>query len=107
MIKVYTMTEFVRKNMNKFSLAVSKEEADLIWHSQHFDQFDQLSPHQWINQIKGEEGLTYKHNFAALFRKYENVGYVEEKTFNLQSELAEFVGCYLQVYFSLRLFIGN
>ena len=69
-ILVYTTTEFVRQNLShsKFKLTNDRTQADIIWFSQDFTEWDSLKPGQIINQFRYENCLTYKQRLADLIQ---------------------------------------
>lgn len=120
-VKVYSTTEYVRQYLKlpnaKFTNSV--DSADLIWCSQDFDGYDKLKPNQMINQFRYESCVTYKQRLAQLVQ-YGIVhhppfvhciyGYANKeplcretwgapqwlpRTYNMTTQLTEFVGDYL------------
>ncbi|KAI7856010.1 tubulin-tyrosine ligase family-domain-containing protein [Circinella umbellata] len=96
-ILVYTTTEFVRQNLShsKFKLTNDRTQADIIWFSQDFTEWDSLKPGQIINQFRYENCLTYKQRLADLIQKTYGSPSWTLATYNLNTQLAEFVGDYL------------
>ncbi|KAI9497822.1 tubulin-tyrosine ligase family-domain-containing protein [Zychaea mexicana] len=96
-ILVYTTTEFVRRNLSAphFKLTDALEKANIIWSSQDFAEWESLKPGQMVNQFRYENCLTYKQQFADLIQKtYGSPAWIVP-TYNLNTQLAEFVGHYL------------
>ncbi|KAI9274445.1 tubulin-tyrosine ligase family-domain-containing protein [Phascolomyces articulosus] len=96
-ILVYTTTEFVRRNLSNsnFKLTDDRSQADIIWSSQDFTEWDSLKSGQLVNQFRYENCLTYKQQLADLIQKtYGSPAWVLP-TYNLNTQLAEFVGDYL------------
>ena len=100
-LRIYTTTQFVRENLSLpgITFVDVKEDADLIWASQDIsaDGFAVLKPSQFINQIPREECLTYKHRLAKLlWMAYGAQTEWFPRTYDLQTQLTEFVADYLQ-----------
>ncbi|KAI9251244.1 tubulin-tyrosine ligase family-domain-containing protein [Sporodiniella umbellata] len=97
-IVVYTDTPFVQQflTLDHVTFTTESERADILWLSHDFSDFASLKPHQSINQIPNENCLTYKQNFSNLVRKTFGSPSWFMPTYNLMTELSEFVGDYLQ-----------
>ncbi|KAF9583170.1 Tubulin--tyrosine ligase-like protein 12 [Lunasporangiospora selenospora] len=96
-LRLYTATEWVASNckLENVELVDSEDQADILWFSQDFKDFEKLTKGQKINQFENESCVTYKHNLAALVRSaYGTVPWCPT-TYNLSTELAPFVGNYL------------
>lgn len=96
-LRLYTTTEWVATNckLANVELVDSEDQADLLWFSQDFKDFDKLTKGQKINQFENESCVTFKQNLAALIKSaYGQVAW-SSTTYNLTTELAPFVGHYL------------
>ncbi|ORE17065.1 hypothetical protein BCV71DRAFT_244248 [Rhizopus microsporus] len=96
-ILVHTDTQFVQQflNLDGVKFTPDRERADIIWLSSDFKDWDSLKPHQSINQIPNESCLTYKQNLAQLIKQTFGSPSWYLPTYNLVTELSEFVGDYL------------
>ncbi|KAG0254745.1 Tubulin--tyrosine ligase-like protein 12 [Actinomortierella ambigua] len=95
-VRLYTTTEWVASNCNlpNVELVDSEDQADILWFSQDFKDFDKLAKGQKINQFDNESCVTYKHNYAALVKSaYGSVPWAQP-TYNMTTELANLVGHY-------------
>ncbi|KAF9408587.1 Tubulin--tyrosine ligase-like protein 12, partial [Podila epigama] len=95
-VRLYTTTEWVSTNckLENVELVDSEDDADLLWFSQDFKDFDKLGKGQKINQFENESCVTFKHNLAALVKSaYGQVAW-SSTTYNLATELDAFVGHY-------------
>jgi len=96
-LRLYTTTEWVATNckLPNVELVDSEDQADMLWFSQDFKDFDKLTKGQKINQFENESCVTFKQNLAALVKSaYGQVPW-SSTTYNLTTELAAFVGHYL------------
>ncbi|KAF9393113.1 Tubulin--tyrosine ligase-like protein 12 [Podila verticillata] len=96
-LRLYTTTEWVATNckLDNVELCDSEDQADMLWFSQDFKEFDKLIKGQKINQFENESCVTFKQNLAALVKSaYGQVPW-SSTTYNLTTELAPFVGHYL------------
>ncbi|KAG0340073.1 Tubulin--tyrosine ligase-like protein 12 [Podila humilis] len=96
-LRLYTTTEWVASNckLDNVELVDSEDQADMLWFSQDFKDFDKLTKGQKINQFENESCVTFKQNLAALVKAaYGQVPW-SSTTYNLTTELAPFVGHYL------------
>ncbi|KAI7818719.1 tubulin-tyrosine ligase family-domain-containing protein [Gamsiella multidivaricata] len=96
-LRLYTTTEWVATNckLPQVELVDTEEQADLLWFSQDFKEFDKLTKGQKINQLENESCMTFKHNLAALVKAAYGTVPWSSTTYNLTTELAPFVGHYL------------
>ncbi|KAG0328582.1 Tubulin--tyrosine ligase-like protein 12 [Dissophora globulifera] len=96
-LRLYTTTEWVATNckLPNVELVDSEDQADLLWFSQDFKEFDKLRNGQRINQFVNESCVTFKHNLAALVKASYGTVPWSSTTYNLSTELAPFVGHYL------------
>ncbi|KAM4614805.1 tubulin--tyrosine ligase-like protein 12 [Polymixia lowei] len=102
-LKVYSIMKQVRDNLThpRFQLAESEEEADIVWAYDHIKDYRKLSeeqPHVLVNQFPCEAIVTVKDCLAAVSRRGpggRGAGWLPE-TFNLQTELPQFVRHYQQ-----------
>lgn len=96
-LRLYTTTEWVATNckLANVELVDSEDQADLLWFSQDFKEFDKLTKGQKINQFENESCVTFKQNLAALVKSAYGTVPWSSTTYNLTTELAPFVGHYL------------
>ncbi|KAG0283369.1 hypothetical protein BGZ97_008573, partial [Linnemannia gamsii] len=96
-LRLYTTTEWVATNckLANVELVDSEDQADLLWFSQDFKEFDKLTKGQKINQFENESCVTFKQNLAALVKAAYGTVPWSSTTYNLTTELAPFVGHYL------------
>eukprot|EP00092_Neocalanus_flemingeri_P052355 GFUD01061191.1.p1 GENE.GFUD01061191.1~~GFUD01061191.1.p1 ORF type:complete len:449 (-),score=129.92 GFUD01061191.1:18-1364(-) len=99
-IMVYSEYPFINQNLThpRFALTDNMADADILWLSSHFKEFLEFSretPEKRINQFPGENVITIKDMLCVVARrmikKYLPV------TFNLVTELAQFVSYYQQL----------
>ncbi|XP_071389140.1 tubulin--tyrosine ligase-like protein 12 [Centroberyx affinis] len=102
-LKVFSVMKQVRNNLThpRFQLTDEEEEADIIWAFGHLKDFRQLSeerPHVMVNQFPCESVFTVKDCLAAVSRRARGGRGADwlPKTFNLQTELPQFVRHYQQ-----------
>ncbi|KAF8930335.1 tubulin-tyrosine ligase family-domain-containing protein [Dissophora ornata] len=95
-LRLYTTTEWVATNckLPNVELVDSEDQADLLWFSQDFKDFEKLTKGQKINQLENESCVTFKHNLAALVKAAYGTVSWSSTTYNLTTELAPFVGHY-------------
>ncbi|KAF9106301.1 Tubulin--tyrosine ligase-like protein 12 [Mortierella sp. AM989] len=95
-LRLYTTTEWVATNckLDNVELVDSEDQADLLWFTQDFKEFEKLTKGQRINQLENESCLTYKNNLAALVKSAYGAVPWSTTTYNLTTELAPFVGHY-------------
>ncbi|KAI1882058.1 hypothetical protein AGOR_G00246780 [Albula goreensis] len=101
--KVYTEMKQVLDNLKhpRFQFTENEEEADILWMYAPIRDYRKLSeerPHVMLNQFPCETVVTVKDCLAAVSRR-GNRGQGAEwlpKTFNLQTELAQFISHYQQ-----------
>ncbi|KAG0763242.1 hypothetical protein G6F57_010931 [Rhizopus arrhizus] len=97
-ILVYTDTPFVQQflKLEGVSFTTERERADIVWISDDFQDWAALKPHQSINQIPNESCLTFKQSLTLLVKKTFGSPSWFLPTYNLLTELSEFVGDYLK-----------
>ncbi|XP_031144051.1 tubulin--tyrosine ligase-like protein 12 [Sander lucioperca] len=102
-LKVYADMSQVTNNLThpRFQLTEDKEEADIIWSYNHIKDYRKLSeeqPHVMLNQFPCESVITVKDCMAAVARRVKGGPQPDwlPETFNLQSELPQFIKCYQQ-----------
>jgi len=116
-IKVYSEYSFINNYLthDSFEITDSKSEADIIWLSTHFKQYNELSiekPNVLINQFPFEHIITVKDLFAIVCRRKNQFESVDPDTletspewlattYNLQTEIVKFVS-----YFQRREKLG-
>lgn len=100
-LKVYSDMSQVTNNLThpRFQLTEEEEEADIIWSYNHIKDYRKLSeerPHLMLNQFPCESIITVKDCMAAVARRL--IGGTQPdwlpETFNLQSELPQFIKNY-------------
>jgi len=105
-IKVYAEYEFIRKNLSdsRFELTDSLADADILWLATHFKDFENFSkecPEKRINQFPFENVITIKDLLCVVSRRAAGKSITNGPkwlpiTFNLKTELREFLSCYQQ-----------
>jgi tubulin--tyrosine ligase-like protein 12 len=102
-IKVYAEYEFIRSNLTdaRYELTENMADADILWLASHFKDFENFSkecPEKRINQFPFENVITIKDLLCVVSRRVDNQhGNGPDwlpMTFNLKTELREFVSCY-------------
>uniref|UniRef100_A0A3Q1JTD7 Tubulin--tyrosine ligase-like protein 12 SET-like domain-containing protein n=1 Tax=Anabas testudineus TaxID=64144 RepID=A0A3Q1JTD7_ANATE len=100
-LKVYSELSQVRDNLThpRFQLTEEEEEADIIWAYNHIKDYRKLSeerPHVMLNQFPCESIVTVKDCLAAVARRVKGGPAPDwlPETFNLQTELPQFVRHY-------------
>ncbi|XP_077091081.1 tubulin--tyrosine ligase-like protein 12 [Siphateles boraxobius] len=102
-LKVYTEMKQVLDHLKhpRFQFTENEEEADVIWAFSHIRDYRKLSeerPHVLLNQFPCETVLTTKDCLASVARRArggQGAPWLPE-TFNLQTELPQFIRHYLQ-----------
>ncbi|XP_029018907.1 tubulin--tyrosine ligase-like protein 12 isoform X2 [Betta splendens] len=102
-LKVYSNMSQVRSNLThpRFQLTEEQEEADIIWVYDHIKDYRKLSkerPHVMLNQFPCESLITVKDCLAAVARRVKGgpPPHWLPETFNLQTELPQFIRHYQQ-----------
>ncbi|XP_076152731.1 tubulin--tyrosine ligase-like protein 12 [Alosa pseudoharengus] len=102
-LKVYTEMKQVRDNLThpRFLMVETEEEADVLWMYNHIRDYRKLSeerPHVLLNQFPCEVAVTTKDCLASVSRRAQGDEGAQwiPKTFNLQTELPQFVKHYQQ-----------
>lgn len=69
-LKVYARPKFIKNNLKlkEVQFVDSIGDADLVWDSQHFDEWEAVKPNALVNQCRDEETITYKQSLAGLLR---------------------------------------
>ena len=101
-IRVFSEYEFINKNLThpRFELTDSMADADILWLSSHFKDFEDLSremPEKRINQFPCENVITIKDFLCVVCRRQGEGGQHPAwlpRTYNLETELEQFVSCY-------------
>ncbi|XP_077565267.1 tubulin--tyrosine ligase-like protein 12 [Stigmatopora nigra] len=98
-LKVYSEMSQVVDNLThpRLELTENEEEADIIWSYNHIKDYEKLSverPHVMLNQFPCENLITVKDCLAAVARRITGALDVIPKTFNLQTELPQFIRHY-------------
>lgn len=102
-LKVYTEMKQVCDHLKhpRFQFTENEEEADIIWAFSHIREYRKLSeerPHVLLNQFPGETVLTTKDCLAFVARRAgggQGTPWLP-RTFNLQTELPQFIRHYQQ-----------
>lgn len=104
--KVFTEYSLIEKYLtdNKFELVKTENEADILWYTNHFKCFEELSqtPNRFVNQFPFEYILTVKDLLCVVCRRKdyaitENLNMYPlwlPITYNLKTELTQFVSYY-------------
>ncbi|XP_022604797.1 tubulin--tyrosine ligase-like protein 12 isoform X2 [Seriola dumerili] len=102
-LKVYSQMSQVTNNLThpQFQLTEEEEEADIIWGYDHIKDYRRLSeerPHVMLNQFPFESIVTVKDCLAAVARRLKGGPPPDwlPETFNLQTELPQFIKHYQQ-----------
>ncbi|KAM3858863.1 tubulin--tyrosine ligase-like protein 12 [Diretmus argenteus] len=102
-LKVYSHMRQVRDTLThpRFQLTGEEEEADIIWIFDHIKDYRKLSeerPHVMVSQFPCESVVTVKDCLAAVARRVRGGQAAEwlPETFNLQTELPQFIRRYQQ-----------
>ncbi|KAH8413760.1 hypothetical protein KR222_007834 [Zaprionus bogoriensis] len=110
-LKVYAEYDVLRANLTapEFVLVDSADAADVLWltcHYKHFAELAQQTPHRFINQFPFEYVITIKDLLSIVGRRaaleHHNAETLETypawlpTTYNLSTELREFVAYYQQ-----------
>ncbi|KAF7664143.1 hypothetical protein LDENG_00188030 [Lucifuga dentata] len=100
-LKVYSEMSQVTQNLThpRFQLTEDKEKADIIWSFTHIKDYRKLSeeqPHVMLNQFPCESVVTVKDCLAAVARRVKGCQTPDwlPETFNLQTELPQFIRHY-------------
>ncbi|EDW31660.1 GL11240 [Drosophila persimilis] len=108
-LKVYAEYEVVRQNLTdtNFLLVNAEEEADVLWLTHHFKEFEEFSektPRKFVNQFPFEYVITIKDLLSIVCRRaakeHHDAATLETypawlpTTYNLSTELTEFVAYY-------------
>lgn len=108
-VKVFSDYEFVNQYLTDpaFEIVHESEKAQILWFTKHFKGFNTLSkdfPHAFVNQFPFENVITIKDLLAIVSRrsikKHHDIETLETypewlpTTFNLKTELREFVSYY-------------
>jgi len=99
-IKVFSEYPFINRNLKhpRFVLTNNMADADVLWLSTHFKEFQEFSretPEKRINQFPGENVITIKDMLCVIARR--KVKKYLPVTYNLVTELAQFVSYYQQL----------
>ncbi|XP_030630015.1 tubulin--tyrosine ligase-like protein 12 [Chanos chanos] len=102
-LKVYTEMKQVLENLKhpRFVLTETEEDADILWMFNHVRDYRRLSeerPRVVLNQFPCEYVITTKDLLASVARRARGAQGAQwlPKTFNLQTELPQFIKHYLQ-----------
>lgn len=94
-ILVYSDVVFIRKTLTdpRYELTKNRDDADILWLFDHFKDYESLSrdkPRSLVNQFPSETVMTIKDLLSALGSESDWI----VKTFNLKTELSEFIRHY-------------
>ncbi|XP_044041816.1 tubulin--tyrosine ligase-like protein 12 isoform X1 [Siniperca chuatsi] len=100
-LKVYSEMSQVTNNLThpRFQMTEEEDEADIIWSYNHIKDYRKLSeerPHVMLNQFPCESIVTVKDCLAAMARRVKGGPTPDwlPETFNLQTELPQFIKHY-------------
>uniref|UniRef100_A0A8C4GVS1 Tubulin tyrosine ligase-like family, member 12 n=1 Tax=Dicentrarchus labrax TaxID=13489 RepID=A0A8C4GVS1_DICLA len=100
-LKVYSEMSQVTNNLThpRFQMTEEEEEADILWRYNHIKDYRSLSeerPHVMLNQFPCESIVTVKDCLAAVARRMKGGPAPDwlPETFNLQTELPQFIKHY-------------
>uniref|UniRef100_A0A3Q3W5A8 Tubulin--tyrosine ligase-like protein 12 SET-like domain-containing protein n=1 Tax=Mola mola TaxID=94237 RepID=A0A3Q3W5A8_MOLML len=100
-LKVYSEMSQVINNLthSQFQITEEEEEADILWNYNHIKDYRKLSeerPHVMLNQFPCESLVTVKDCLAAVARRVKGGPTPDwlPETFNLQTELPQFIKHY-------------
>ncbi|KAI9473892.1 MAG: tubulin-tyrosine ligase family-domain-containing protein [Benjaminiella poitrasii] len=90
---VPSVQQFLKLSNVKFADDPAK--ANIIWTSHEVQNWDTLQPQQMINQLPNEQCITSKQNLAALIQNTFGFPAWYLPTYNIMTQLSEFVGDFL------------
>jgi tubulin--tyrosine ligase-like protein 12 len=97
-LKVFTNIDLVREylTIKPFEHVFNIEEADILWFADDVIHYPQVKSTQMVNQFPNESCITHKHLLVKTIQ--DSYGYVPwfPVTYNLESELPEFIAEYKQ-----------
>jgi tubulin--tyrosine ligase-like protein 12 len=101
-IRVYSEYQVINQNLShpRFTLTDSMADADILWLTSHFKDYEGLSremPEKRINQFPCENVITIKDFLCVVCRRQGAGGEGPPwlpVTYNLETELEQFVSCY-------------
>nr|CAH7742881.1 unnamed protein product [Callosobruchus chinensis] len=99
--KVYTQYEMIRQYLTdkNFILVDTEQDADILWYTQHFKDFEDLSknsPEKFVNQFPFEYVITVKDLLCITCRRNQDSLRWLPTSYNLVTELPNFVAYYQQ-----------
>lgn len=108
-LRVYATYRYVNEYLNDaaFELVDNETDADILWLTEHFKKFNELSidaPHKFVNQFPFENVMTIKDLLSVVCRRTAHI-HSDPKTmksyptwlpttYNLKTELIQFVSFY-------------
>nr|CAI5838493.1 unnamed protein product [Callosobruchus analis] len=97
--KVYTQYEMVRLYLtdSRFILVDTEQDADILWYTQHFKDFEELSknsPEKFVNQFPFEYVITVKDLLCITCRRNQDSLRWLPTSYNLVTEVSNFVAYY-------------
>ncbi|KAJ8930613.1 hypothetical protein NQ314_016526 [Rhamnusium bicolor] len=97
-LKVFTQYSLIRTYLtdNKYELIENEEDADILWYTEHFKDFEILSktPEKFVNQFPFEYVLTVKDLLCITCRRKKTSEKWIPVTYNLLTEITHFVSCF-------------
>ncbi|XP_018576577.1 tubulin--tyrosine ligase-like protein 12 [Anoplophora glabripennis] len=98
-LKVFTQYSLVKEFLtdNKFKIVENEDEADILWLTEHFKDFETLSksPEKFVSQFPFEYVLTVKDLLCITCRRKNSVKWLPV-TYNLLTEITNFVSYFQQ-----------
>ncbi|KAJ8957629.1 hypothetical protein NQ318_017518 [Aromia moschata] len=98
-LKVFTQYSLVTQHLtdNKFVITEDEDDADILWYTEHFKDFETLSesPDKFVNQFPFEYVITVKDLLCITCRKEGSSKWLPT-TYNLLTEIPNFVSCFQQ-----------
>ncbi|XP_074035703.1 tubulin tyrosine ligase-like 12 isoform X2 [Leptinotarsa decemlineata] len=99
-LKVFSQYSLVNKHLtnNRFILVNDEQEADILWYTEHFKDFERLSetPEKFVNQFPFEYVITVKDLLCITCRRKESSSQWLPVTYNLLTEVPNFISCFQQ-----------
>lgn len=94
-LKVYSQYDLVKKYLtsNRFEIVETEDEADILWYTEHFKDFEELSntPLKFVNQFPYEYVITVKDLFCIICRRHSEAEKWIPTSYNLLTELHNFI----------------
>lgn len=97
-LNVYSQYDLIKTYLtsNNFDIVDNEDDADILWYTEHFTNFDTLSntPGRFINQFPFEYVITVKDLLCLTCRRSPESAKWLPISFNLLIELENFISCY-------------